>query len=47
MDNLIVHSRDNCLRNIEITNVGHRILTRYFGSSCSKYSIHSAMSPDG
>ncbi|KAL4475781.1 hypothetical protein ABPG72_011558 [Tetrahymena utriculariae] len=42
---LIVHSRNNCIWNIEIQNKPS-ITNKYIGSSSSKFPVHSCISPD-
>jgi WD40 repeat protein len=44
---LIVHSRDNCIRLIDISKEKPKIIIRYFGLKCSKMNIRSVVSPDG
>ena len=42
---LIVHSRDNCIRQLDIN--ANRIINNYYGTKCSKSNIKSTISPDG
>ncbi|KAL4450258.1 hypothetical protein ABPG74_008964 [Tetrahymena malaccensis] len=42
---LIVHSRNNCIWNVEIQNKPN-ITNKYIGSSSSKFPVHSCVSPD-
>jgi WD40 repeat protein len=44
---LLVHSRDNCIRLIDISTDKTKIFLRYFGLKCSKTNIKSTCSPDG
>lgn len=44
---LVVHSRDNCIRLLDISNEKPRIIVRYFGLKSSKMNIKSCVSPDG
>ena len=43
----LVHSRDNCIRLINISKEKPQVNLRYFGSKCTKTNIKSAVSPDG
>ena len=42
---LIVHSRDNCIRQLDVNS--NRIINNYYGSKCSQSNIKSTISPDG
>ncbi len=42
---LIVHSRDNCIRQLDVN--ANRITNNYYGSKCSRSNIKSTISPDG
>jgi jouberin len=44
---LLVHSRDNCIRLLDISGNKPRVIIRYFGIKCSKTNIKSCVSPDG
>ena len=44
---LLVHTRDNCIRLIDISTEKTKIYLRYFGLKCSKTNIKSTCSPDG
>jgi jouberin len=44
---LIVHTRDNCIRLIDISTEKTKIILRYFGLKCCKTNIKSTCSPDG
>ncbi len=44
---MIVHSRDNCIRLIDISKEKPKIIIRYYGLKCSKMNIKSSVSPDG
>jgi jouberin len=44
---LIVHSRDNCIRLVDIDSDKSKVIVRFFGLKCSKTNIKSAVSPDG
>lgn len=45
---LLVHSRDNCIRNLDYSNAFNaKVLGRFFGSKSSKFPIRSTSSPDG
>jgi len=44
---LIVHSRDNCIRLIDISKDKLKVIVRYYGLKCSKMNIKSTVSPDG
>ena len=43
----LVHSRDNCIRLINISKEKPQVNLRYFGSKCTKTNIKSTVSPDG
>ena len=44
----ILHSRDNCIRNVDYSQQNQvKIISRYFGSKSSKFPIRSCTSPDG
>jgi jouberin len=48
INQLYVHSRDNCIRLIEYeSSRGTRVKKRFFGSLCKELSIRSDVSPDG
>ena len=44
---LLVHTRDNCIRLIDISTEKTKIILRYFGLKCCKTNIKSTCSPDG
>ena len=44
---LLVHTRDNCIRLIDISTERTKIILRYFGLKCCKTNIKSTCSPDG
>ena len=44
---LLVHTRDNCIRLIDISTDRTKIILRYFGLKCCKTNIKSTCSPDG
>lgn len=44
---LLVHSRDNCIRLIDISTEKTKVILRYFGLKCNKTNIKSTASPDG
>ena len=44
---LIVHTRDNCIRLIDISKEKTQIINRFFGLKCWKTNIKSTCSPDG
>ena len=44
---LLVHTRDNCIRLLDISTEKTKIILRYFGLKCSKTNIKSTCSPDG
>lgn len=44
---LIVHSRDNCIRLLDISKEKPKVIVRYYGLKCSKMNVKSAVSPDG
>jgi jouberin len=44
---LIIHSRDNCIRQIDISTERIKVIIRYFGIKCNKTNIKSVISPDG
>lgn len=44
---LLVHTRDNCIRLIDISTEKTKIILRYFGLKCNKTNIKSTCSPDG
>lgn len=44
---LIVHSRDNCIRLIDITKDKPKVIIRYFGLKCNKTNTKSDVSTDG
>ena len=48
MKELYVHSRDNCIRliNLDSSKGGVKVKDRYFGSKCSNFMIKSCVSPD-
>ena len=43
----LIHSRDNCIRLINISKEKPQVNLRYFGSKCTKTNIKSTVSPDG
>ena len=43
---LVIHSRDNCIRLIDISTEKLKIIVRYYGMKCSKMNIKSVVSPD-
>ena len=45
---LIVHSRDNCIRMVEYeSSRGPRVRHRFFGAKCKDLMLRSTVSPDG
>ena len=44
---LLIHSRDNCIRLIDISTEKTKVILRYFGLKCYKTNIKSTVSPDG
>jgi len=44
---LIIHSRDNCIRLLDISKDKPKVIVRYFGLKCNKTNIKSCLSPDG
>ena len=44
---LLVHSRDNCIRTIDVNSDRARIITRFYGLKSNKTNIKSTISPDG
>ena len=44
---LVVHSRDNCIRTIDVNHEKARIISRFYGLKSSKTNIKSTVSPDG
>jgi jouberin len=44
---IVVHSRDNCIRLLDISRDRPRVIVRYFGMKCSRSNIKSEISPDG
>jgi jouberin len=44
---LVVHSRDNCIRLLDISKDKPKVIVRYFGSKTSRTNIKSVVSPDG
>lgn len=48
LNQIFVHSRDNCIRLIEYeSSRGTRVKKRFFGSKCKDLSVKSDVSPDG
>jgi jouberin len=43
----LIHSRDNCIRLMNISKEKPQVNLRYFGSKCTKTNIKSTVSPDG
>ena len=43
---LLIHSRDNCIRLLDISTETPRVVVRYFGLKCNKINIKSTISPD-
>ena len=45
---LVVHSRDNCIRMVEYeSSRGPRVRHRFFGAKCKDLMVQSCVSPDG
>lgn len=44
---LCVHSRDNCIRTIDVNSERARVITRFYGLKSNKSNIKSTISPDG
>lgn len=43
---LLVHSRDNCIRLIDLSSEKIKVVIRYFGAKCNKTNIKSTISPE-
>jgi jouberin len=44
---MVIHTRDNCIRLLDIESDKPKVIVRYFGVKCSKTNIKSTVSPDG
>ena len=43
---LLVHSRDNCIRLLDLSTEKPKVVIRYFGAKCNKTNIKSTISPE-